>query len=117
MRALLAHTLERLARWLDAKAAPPVLTGGQWSGTSFVDAYRRNRNPTPNELMAELKNTAFTCATINAAACAAYPPRLYVATREGQPAPKCPTRPVAPAVEKRLRARSGLAPRIAKAQR
>src|SRR5437016_555538 len=94
MRALLADTLQRLARWLNAKSAPAVLTGGQWSGSSFVDAYKRSRNPTANELMAELKNTAFTCATINAGVCAAYPPRLYVATHAGQPAPKCSTRPI-----------------------
>jgi HK97 family phage portal protein len=117
MRATLAHALHRLARWLDAKAAPPALAGGQWSGTSFVDAYKRQRNPTPNELMAELKNTAFTCATINAGVCAAYPPRLYVATGDGQAVPKCLTRPVPAAAERRLRAKASLPPRITKARR
>ena len=68
---------------------PAVLAGTQWSGTSLLDAYRRNRNPTPNELLAELKNTAWTCASINAAVCASFPPRLYVITDHGQPQPKC----------------------------
>src|SRR5689334_13123501 len=62
------------------KSAPAALTGNQWSGTSYMDSFKRERNPTPNELMAELKNTAFTCATINAAVCAAHPPKLFVAT-------------------------------------
>lgn len=68
----------RLGRWLRAKSAPASLTGNQWTGTSYVDSFKRNRNPTPNELMAELKATAWTCATINAAVCASYAPRLYV---------------------------------------
>src|SRR5260370_25677756 len=74
------------------KAAPSALGGSQWSGTQFVDAYKRNRVPTPNEMLGELKNTAFTCASINAAVCAAYPPRLYVANHPDQPEPKCLTK-------------------------
>src|SRR5271167_3655546 len=116
MRALLAHTLQRLASWLSPKTMPTALTGGQWSGTSFIDAYKRNRNPTPNELMAELKNTAFTCASINAAVCAAYPPRLYVATYEAsQAVPRCLRRRLDPRTEHRLRSCKTLAPRITKA--
>src|SRR5262249_31247860 len=99
------HTLRStLAAWLRPKTIPSSLTGGQWSGTSFVDAFKRNREPTPNELMAELKNTAFTCATINAAVCAAYPPRLYVATQASTaPAPRCLTRALTKAEDNRLR--------------
>src|SRR6184192_4243397 len=62
------------------KSAPAALTGNQCSGTSFIDSFKRERSPTANELMAELKNTAFTCATMNAAVCAARPPKLFVAT-------------------------------------
>jgi hypothetical protein len=80
----------------------------QWTGTSFVDAYKRNRNPTPNEQLAELKNAAFTCASINAAVCAAYPPRLYVATDADQPEPKCLTKRLDRWTEKRLRSRPTL---------
>ncbi len=105
MRSLLA----RFRDWLFHKSVPPALTGPQWSGTRFVDAYRRNRNPTPNEIMAELKNTAWTCASINAAVCASFPPRLYVATRPGQPAPKCLTKALPRAEERRLRSTPHLA--------
>jgi hypothetical protein len=113
MRAL----LHRFATWLARKTNPGVLAGGQWSGTSFLDTYRRNRNPTPNELLAELKGAAWTCASINAAVCAAYAPRLYVTTRPDEPAPRCLTRPVERAVERRLRACKTLPARVAKAVR
>jgi HK97 family phage portal protein len=93
----------RLAGWLARKAAPAALTGSQWSGTSFTDAYHRNRAPTPNELMAELKGAAWTCASINASVCASFPPKLYVTTAAGQPAPKCATAPIGKALERRLR--------------
>jgi hypothetical protein len=110
MRTFLANALARLADWLRPKAMPAVLTGPQWSGTSFIDGYRRNRNPTPNEILAELKNTAWTCASINAAVCASFPPRLYVVTRPGQPRPKCLTKALPPAAEQRLRASVHLSP-------
>ena len=80
MRRFLASTLHRFAAWLHPKAAPFAVTGNQWSGTAYVDAYQRNRNPTPNELLADLKGTAWTCASLNASVCAKFPPRLYVAT-------------------------------------
>jgi hypothetical protein len=43
MRTLLANAFTRLSRWLHFKSAPSGLTGSQWTGTSFVDAYKRNR--------------------------------------------------------------------------
>src|SRR5436190_10052421 len=87
-----------------AGPAPAVLTGRQWSGTSFIDSFKRERNPTANELMAELKNTAFTCATINAAVCAAFRPRLYVATEPTlQAQARCYTKPIDTRTEKALR--------------
>ena len=104
MRTFFAKTLLRLAHWLSAladgrlptadsrKGMPYALAGSQWSGTSFVDSFQRNRQPTPNEILAELKNTAWTCASINAATCANYPPRLYVITEHNQPRPKCLTK-------------------------
>src|ERR1700683_573848 len=103
MRTRLANTLFRMANWLSPKSMPPVLAGGQWSGTQFVDAFKRTRAPTPNELMAELKNTAWACASINAAVCASNPPQLFVATQEGQPSPKCLTHPLTPRQERSLR--------------
>jgi HK97 family phage portal protein len=109
--------LRRFASWLSAKSAPGALAGSQWTGTAFVDSYKRNRNPTPNELMAELKSTAWTCATINASVCASFPPRLYVTTHEGQPAPKCLTRSLPAAEDHRLRARPHLPAHLTKAAR
>src|SRR5438128_5958051 len=111
MRTLLANTLHTLADWLRPKAMPAALAGNQWNGTSFVDAYQRNRQPTPNELLAELKGTAWTCATINAAVCASFPPRLYVATHPGETAPKCLTKALDPITERRLRSLPALPPR------
>src|SRR5438094_981511 len=102
LQPLLAATLD-LARHLDRKAMPMTLTGGQWLGPAAIDAYRRRREPTPNDLMAELKGTAWTCVSINAAVCAGFPPRLYVATHDRyQPPARCLTRALEPAAEKRL---------------
>src|SRR5690242_2084845 len=103
----LVNFVRRVARAFP-KAMPPALLGGQWTGTGFVDAYKRNRNPTPNELMAELKGTAWGCVSINAAVCANYPPKLFVATRPGQAPPKCLTKALPPAAERRLRAAAHL---------
>ncbi len=109
MRTVLANLLHRAAGWVRPKSVPPALTGPQWSGTRFVDAYKRNRTPTPNEIMAELKNTAWTCASINAAVCASFPPRLFVCTRRNQPRPKCLTKTLTAAEERRLRSLPHLA--------
>jgi HK97 family phage portal protein len=116
MRTALATALDRLADWIRPKSAPAVLAGSQWTGTGFVDAYKRNRMPTPNEQLAELKNTAFTCASINAAVCAAYPPRLYVTSQPGQPPAKCLTRPLGRQAEERLRGRKTLPAIVTKAR-
>lgn len=80
-----------------------------------MDAYQRNRQPSPNDLLAELKGAAWTCASINASVCANFAPRLYVATHPGQPAPKCLTRPLDPAADQRMRSLSTLPPRFTKA--
>lgn len=118
MRAAIAQMLHRLAARLAPKAIPTSLAGNQWTGTTFVDVYKRNRNPTPNELLAELKNTAFTCASINAAVCAAFPPRLYVATHsDEQPRARCLTRRLGARTEHRLRGNKHLPPFVAKAAR
>jgi HK97 family phage portal protein len=76
---------------------------------------RHQREPTAGDLLAELKSTAFTCATINAAVCAAHPPRLYVATHDSQSPPRLPIRGVDRRTEKRLRALPFLPPRVTKA--
>src|SRR5690349_2989492 len=88
--------LHRLARWLVRKMAPSTVRGGTPERPSFVDAYRRLRTPSPHDLLAELKNTAYACATLNASVCATYPPRLFVSTRPGQASPRCLTRCLMP---------------------
>lgn len=100
------------------KSAPSVLTGNQWSGTSFIDSYKRERQPSPNELMAELKNTAFTCATMNAAVCASYPPKLYVATDpRTQAEARCFRTSISPKVEQQIRSKRSLPSHITGAAR
>jgi HK97 family phage portal protein len=98
--------LNRFFRWLTAKAAPPALRGPQWQGPTTVDNFRRQRQPSPQDLANELRGTAWTCASVNAAVCATFPPRLYVTTGRTDPEPKCLTRPVLNA--KALKDRLGL---------
>jgi HK97 family phage portal protein len=113
---MMLHLLRtRLADWIRPKSVPSALTGGQWSGTSYVDAFRRNRNPTANELLAELKNTAWTCASINAAVCANYPPRLFLANHAEQA--RWPTKALKPRTETRLRGLKSLPAQVTKARR
>ena len=114
---MLKSTFHRLASWLAAKSAPAALTGNQWTGTSFTDSFKRNRNPTPNELLAELKATAWTCASINASVCASFPPRLYVSTAAGQAAPKCAVGAISRTLECRLRETNHLVPYTKAAER
>jgi hypothetical protein len=109
--------LHRFALWLARKTHPAALVGGQWGGPSFTDAYRRNRNPTPSELLGELKGTAWTCASLNASVCAAYPPRLFAATNDGQVPSRWPVRTLEPRCEMRLRSLSHLPATVAKAAR
>jgi hypothetical protein len=115
MRRLLANTFHRLGNWLQPKAVPQALTGQQWSGTQYVDAYKRNRQPTPNELMAELKNTAWVCISLNSAVCANNPPQLYVLTDTGDARAKCKTKALSAKAEDKLRRARRLPPRITKA--
>src|SRR5687768_5697698 len=92
IRNLLARALVRLAGWLGR-------TPGAY--TTFTSASTRSRAPTPAELLAELKSTAWTCASLNAAVCASFPPRLYVRTA-GQPAPRVRTRALSLWEQRRL---------------
>ena len=101
--------LQRIARWLWGKSAPRALAGPQWFGPGTIDAFRRRRPPSPAELLNELKNTAWTCATINAAVCASFPPKLYVSTGAGQAPPRARTRRLDAETTSRLRDASHLA--------
>src|SRR5262245_39384616 len=112
MRRILANALNLLARWLGSRAMPPGLARGPGRGPVYLDSYRKHREPTALELLGELKNTAWTCATINASVCACFPPRLYVSTAPGQAQPKCLTRALPPRIEAQLRAAPQLAVRL-----
>src|SRR5262245_48542772 len=83
---LLARLLTRLAGWLSS--------AHRTTEASFTIGLRDQlgHNPTPLDLLAQLKSTAWSCASINAAVCASFPPRLFVSTRPGQPAPRAETR-------------------------
>lgn len=91
-----------LTRWFTTKAAPEgVVSGAYYAptggfGGGFVDAYKKQREPNARELLSQLKNTAWSCASINAAVCASMPPKLYVRVGEGLPEPKCQTKAVSP---------------------
>jgi len=97
-----------LARALQAKHVPSALTGDQWTGSNYIDSWKRTRNPSPNELLEELKGTAWTCASINAAVCASNPPALYVASTAGDQGAKCRTRAVTRQLERQLRGQKHL---------
>src|SRR5262245_61813531 len=90
MRPLLDH-LRRFARRVAGRLAPKGAAHDFTGGLDFVDTYRKVRAPSQVDLFAELKNTAWTCASINAAVCAANPPRLYVRTGPRDAPPRCRT--------------------------
>jgi len=92
--------LHRFARWLARKTAPAALIPSASPG--FIDVYRRQRTPSAADLLAELKNTAWTCASINASVCASLPPKLYVSTNATQTPPRCATRALESAFIKQL---------------
>lgn len=97
MRNFLARLLKNAAVRLNPKAfedMQPSLGGVQDIG--FADAYRKVKSPNANDLLGELKNTAWTCASINSAVCAANPPKLYVQTAPGQQRPKAKTKALSP---------------------
>jgi HK97 family phage portal protein len=95
--------LHRFAAWLARKTAPAAVRLVGSDRPSFADAYRQVRSPTALDLLGELKNTAYACASLNASVCASYPPRLYVRSRPGDPEPRCLTRRLSLAERKHLR--------------
>jgi HK97 family phage portal protein len=84
------NLLHRFARWLVRKTAPSL--GSPPPDDGFLDLFAATRVPLPADLFAELKSTAFACASINASVCAAFPPRLFVTTAPHQAPPRCATR-------------------------
>jgi HK97 family phage portal protein len=96
------HLLRRLARWIMRKTTPVTLVPP--SAPNFLDAFRQRRQPTATELLAELKSTAWSCASINSSVCASLPPSLFVMTGKGQTPPRCATRRLEPAMLRQLSA-------------
>jgi HK97 family phage portal protein len=96
------NLLHHLARWLMRKTTPGTLVSP--SAPAFLDAFRQRRQPTATDLLAELKSTAWSCASINASVCASLPPRLFVLTGPKQAPPRCATRSLEPALVRQLSA-------------
>lgn len=95
MRHVLSNALHWFADRITPKANAAVVSTGE-TGSGFIDAYKKHRQPNNSDLLNELKNTAWTCASINAAVCAANPPKLYVKTEQNQSRPKCQTKAISP---------------------
>src|SRR5260370_31126122 len=92
--------MQRLSRWWRRKSVA--------DDDGFFDLTpRRSRQPTPNDLLAELKNTAWACANLNASVCASLPPRLFVTLGPDLPPPRCLTRTPDVATAAPLRALRG----------
>jgi phage portal protein BeeE len=72
-------------------------------GAAYSDVFRKDRAPSPRELVQQLVGTAYACATLNADLVASTRLNLYVATRPGDAQPKGHLRPQA--VSRKTRAR------------
>jgi HK97 family phage portal protein len=66
-----------------------------------VDIFRRQRPPTPYELVLENVNTAFSCASLNSDTFAKVPLRLYVQNRRGESRSKMSRRGDCQAVDRK----------------
>jgi phage portal protein BeeE len=64
-------------------------------GAAYSDVFRKDRAPTPRELVQQLVGVAYACATLNADLVASTSLKLYVATRPGDAKPKGHLRPQA----------------------
>ena len=103
--------IKRVAQWWRGKSV-----ADDDSFVSLDAPPRRHRQPSPIELLAELKSTAWACASINASVCAAHPPRLFVSVAPGLPRPRCLTRSLDADTLARLKSVRGQTPGLATAQ-
>src|SRR5262245_18433772 len=83
----------RLFRHFFRKSAP---TAPASTSSLLLDNYPRPSVPTPHELLNQLKHSAWTCASINAAVCASHPARLFVQPTPTQSPTRLPTRSLPP---------------------
>ena len=109
MRSLLANVFTRVAQWLHPKSVPYALTGPQWSGTRFVDAFKRQPQPDAQRDHGGAEEHRLDLCQHQRRRLHSFPPRLYVTTRRGQTAPKCLTKSLPAAEERRLRTTPHLA--------
>jgi HK97 family phage portal protein len=63
-------------------------------GAAYSDMFRKDKAPSPRELIQQLVGTAYACATLNSDLVASTSIRMYVITRPGDPQPKSWLRPV-----------------------
>ena len=64
------------------------------SYSNYIDIHKTKRAPTDYELINDYKRIAFSCANLNANACANVEKRLYVRTRKGEKKARCLTKSV-----------------------
>src|SRR5579884_4060837 len=107
MFSLLSSLWGRLTRPLRSRGLPGALAS-PWS-PRWSD--HRRREPTPSDALNELRGIAWACASLNAAVCASFPPRLFLSSRPGEPPPPFATRSPPPDEQRRLRAAPHLAHR------
>jgi phage portal protein BeeE len=73
------NPITRLRNWIKSKSVP--FYGGNYGYIGGpLDVYGKNRAPTPIELVGELLNTVYCCATLNEGLVASTKLRLYVRT-------------------------------------
>jgi HK97 family phage portal protein len=88
-------------------------TGGTAYGPAYTDRYKKQRIPTPAELVAQYRNAVYTCVRLNAEAGACVARKLYVQTRRGEPRPKCKIKGLSNQKQEYLRSQSSMSGRIA----
>src|SRR5205807_1977330 len=109
--------VRRGAAWFQRKVlVRPAWFSGPGRAYWWYDGYRHRHEPTAFDLLMELRGIVWACASVNAAVCARYPPRLYVTTAANQPLARCLTRGLGAAEEERLRAIPHLAGRTKAAE-
>jgi phage portal protein BeeE len=71
-------------------------------GARYTDEFRKDRAPTPRELIRQITGVAYACAHLNADAVASTRLRLFVRTAPNEPATRWTARPVSTKVARRL---------------
>jgi phage portal protein BeeE len=89
------------------KAAEPSVgnSGGMFylpHGAPYADEFRKDRAPTPRELIRQITGVAYACAHLNADAVASTRLRLFVRTAPNEPVTRWTARPVSTKVLRQL---------------